>query len=93
MESHIPIYSPLVSYNTSGTLIEFKWINPDFAVERLRLTLMPSQQEYIVHHSTTTFKIQVGFEPIPWKASVQYFLNETWHPLCEFHPVRRGFLR
>ncbi len=86
----IPIYTPIVTRNTQGSLIEFKWFNPDFAVERLRVIIMPSQQEYIVHPHTTSFKIQVGSEPIPWKAYVQFLLVGTWYPLCEFHPVSTG---
>ncbi len=86
----IPIYTPTVTRNAQGSLIEFNWFNPDFAVERLRVILMPSQQEYIVHPQTTSFKIQVGPEPIPWKAYVQFLLVGTWYPLCEFHPVSTG---
>lgn len=87
----IPIYTPTITRNTHGYLIEFKWFNPDFTVERLRLILMPSHQEYIILPQTTSFKIQVGPEPVPWKAYVQFLLGGTWYPLCEFHPVSTGY--
>lgn len=90
MVTHIPVYSPHVKRSISGSLIEFNWSNPDFAVEKLRLILMPSQQEYFIQPHTTVFKVQVGPEPVPWKAYVQFLYIGTWYPLCEFHPVKIG---
>lgn len=90
MATHIPVYYPHVSRTALGSLIEFNWSNPDFAVEKLRLILMPSQQEYFIQPHTTVFKIHVGLEPVPWKACIQFLFVGTWHPLCEFHPVKIG---
>lgn len=90
MTSYIPVYSPHITRSNSGLLIEFKWHDLDFTVEKLRLILIPSQQEYFLQPNTSIFKIYVGLEPVPWKAHVQFLLEGIWSPLCEFHPVKIG---